>query len=94
LVEEEGTEMSTIDLRDLSRGYPFLDLARRTGEDYGRVLAAADVVDSLLSACSNIANLTLRGRHGLRQETADAVVEVCRAEWRWQFHPVLDGTEQ
>ncbi len=32
----------SVDLRDLSRSYPFLHLSRKFGVDYGVVLAIAD----------------------------------------------------
>jgi hypothetical protein len=78
----EYSAMTTdeIDLSTISRSFPFFDIARRTGEDYGAVLAWAGAVDRLQSTVDAGWRVPK-----LREATCAAVIKVCRAEWRWKF---------
>jgi hypothetical protein len=66
-----------INLSDLSRSYPFLDLSRRLQLGYGAVLQIADKIDR------GQGNKYLIYDMGVW----NAVLAICRAPWRWQYPP-------
>lgn len=72
----------------LSHSYPFLDLSRRLGVPYERVLAASQRLDDGWVDPDNTQQMVLLAREcGLTRGQTDLVERVCSAPWRWQFPP-------
>ena len=66
-----------VNLSDLSRSYPFLDLSRKMDAPYEDVLRLADIIDA---GAVNEKDLET-------SLTAQTIAAVCRAPWRWQYPP-------
>ena len=66
-----------VDLGDLSRSYPFLDLSRKLKLSYELVLAVADSID----------DKTDGHRVWYGGKVWHAALLVCNAPWRWQYPP-------
>lgn len=75
--------MATIDLSDLSRSYPFLDLSRKFGVPYEQVLTMVEWFDGHAEEDKKRIYAYWDGLNLL----SSAVSAVCLAPWCWQFPP-------
>lgn len=77
-----------VDLTDMSRSYPFLDLSRRLSVSYPTVLEIADWVDAWnATALGPPTAPMVQHRFDIPEDKYLAIRDVCRAPWRWQFPP-------
>jgi hypothetical protein len=76
-----------VDLSDLSHSYPFLHLSRKFEVAYSEVLRIADVFDYGMSGGLRTVPSHMLGISPI----GEAVLNVCRAPWRWKFPPEGKG---
>lgn len=85
----ELTTREKLALVNLSRSYPFMDLARICRVSYSDVLIASYVFDHWRGEDTGFKSMIFISEavDRLPRRVRDVIRQICDARWRWQFPP-------